>query len=461
MAQEESTEVKQIQAYPAKRFFVEMLTKDILLLDAVLDLIDNSLDGAMRETNRAGKADIFNKYDGYHVDISFDDKHFRINDNCGGIPRNVAINSAFRMGRPSSDIDADLPTVGVYGIGMKRSIFKMGRSCKITSRTEDTTLIVNMSPEWMYDVGTEILVENLIPGIKTSFSAGPGFINDLIDATEVYYSSFIERGFSITINGHEIVPNADVLSIEENFDSKDEAISPYVYVDNVDGVEISVMIGFYRSFASQEEEEKALRGNESKAKSSKAGITIICNDRVVIHADKTRMTGWGEAGVPSYHTQFISITGVVKFQSTDPSKLPLTTTKRGIEGNSDLYLKVKERIREGLKLFTGFTNRWKTREDKEKLSIQTGKSKNIAPSELMTSIPASKWISMRGEGNENAKKFVPNLPKPPRESTDRRISFSRPIEEIKIISEFYFENDSASPQEVGERCFDEALRRAK
>jgi len=52
MAQEESTEVKQIQAYPAKRFFVEMLTKDILLLDAVLDLIDNSLDGAMRETNR-------------------------------------------------------------------------------------------------------------------------------------------------------------------------------------------------------------------------------------------------------------------------------------------------------------------------------------------------------------------------------------------------------------------------
>lgn len=38
-----------IEAYPAKRFFVDMLTRDIELLDAVLDLIDNSLDGAMRE----------------------------------------------------------------------------------------------------------------------------------------------------------------------------------------------------------------------------------------------------------------------------------------------------------------------------------------------------------------------------------------------------------------------------
>jgi hypothetical protein len=470
-------EVQYIEAFPAKRFFVEMLTKDILLLDAVLDLIDNSLDGAMREATRLDKVDDSNKYNGYGVEIEFDSNHFCIKDNCGGIPREVAINSAFRMGRPATDIDKDLPTVGVYGIGMKRSIFKMGRKCDITTKTPETTLTVKMTPEWMADdatwrlpfeellptppdTGTEIVIEDLLPGIKTSFSVS-SFYNDLKEAAEVYYSSFIERGFKIVINGHVIVPSANVLAIEDNFTVKQEAISPFVYVDKVDGVDISVVIGFYRNFASQSEEAAALSGTSDKASASKAGMTIICNDRVVLHADKTRMTGWGESGVPSFHTQYISIAGVVKFQSTDPSKLPLTTTKRGIEGNSDLYLKVKDRIREGLKLFTTFTNRWKSREEKSKLSIQTGNSKNIAPTEVVDSIPPEKWKPLRGVGNENAKKFIPNLPMPPRDATDLRISFTRPIEDIKTISEFYFERDSATPNEVGERCFDEALRRAK
>lgn len=467
-----------IEAYPAKRFFVDMLTRDIELLDAVLDLIDNSLDGAMREATRNGKQDAPDKYKGYKAEITFDKEHFCIKDNCGGIPRSVAINSAFRMGRPASDIDVDLPTVGVYGIGMKRSIFKMGRECSVISRTKETTLKVDLTPEWMSkddiwtipyreeaptpdNVGTEITIKKLVPGIKTSFGSGPAFFNDLKDATEVYYSSFIERGFQIVINGQTIIPSADVLAIEDNFDTKDEAISPYVFVDNIDGVEISVMVGFYRTFVSQDEEDNAIEGTSSKASTSKAGVTIICNDRIVIHADKSRMTGWGEAGVPSYHTQFISIAGIVKFQSNDPSKLPLTTTKRGIEGNSELYLKVKDRIREGLKLFTSFTNRWKSRDGKEQLSIQSGGSKNVPLTEVVNLIPKEKWKPVRGAGNENARRFVPNLPMPPKESKDQRITFTRPIEEIKTISQFYFEHDLASPKEVGERCFDEALRRTK
>jgi hypothetical protein len=33
---------------PTKRFFVSMLTRDIELKDAILDLLDNCVDGAMR-----------------------------------------------------------------------------------------------------------------------------------------------------------------------------------------------------------------------------------------------------------------------------------------------------------------------------------------------------------------------------------------------------------------------------
>ncbi|ENC6731361.1 ATP-binding protein, partial [Vibrio navarrensis] len=157
-----SLEKKTIKAFPAKRFFVEMLTRDIELLDAVLDLIDNSLDGAMREYKRIGLMKE-KKYEGYGVDITFDENHFCIKDNCGGIPRQVALDSAFRMGRPSNDIDPELPTVGVYGIGMKRSIFKLGKCCEVISSTQETCLIVNITPEWMSDEDWDLPYEEKKP----------------------------------------------------------------------------------------------------------------------------------------------------------------------------------------------------------------------------------------------------------------------------------------------------------
>ena len=47
--------------------------------------------------------------------------------------------------------------------------------------------------------------------------------------------------------------------------------------------------------------------NESKRSSYEAGVTVVCNDRVVLYNDKSGLTGWGTSGVPNYHTQFIGI----------------------------------------------------------------------------------------------------------------------------------------------------------
>ena len=77
-------------AVPTKQFFVSMLTRDIKLEDAILDLIDNCLDGALRLGN-GGKPD----YSKYLVKITLAKDHFSIEDNCGGIPREVAKNYAF------------------------------------------------------------------------------------------------------------------------------------------------------------------------------------------------------------------------------------------------------------------------------------------------------------------------------------------------------------------------------
>jgi hypothetical protein len=60
--------------------------------------------------------------------------------------------------------------------------------------------------------------------------------------------------------------------------------------------------------------------------------------------------------------QFIAISGIVIFCSEKPELLPTTTTKRGIDGNSELYLHVRDKMIEGMKIFTQYTNQWKTKE---------------------------------------------------------------------------------------------------
>ncbi len=90
------------KAVPTKQFFVSMLTRDIKLEDAILDLIDNCLDGALR---LADGDDV--DYEKHRIAIQLSSSKFSIEDDCGGIPRDVAINYAFKMGRDPDDERAE------------------------------------------------------------------------------------------------------------------------------------------------------------------------------------------------------------------------------------------------------------------------------------------------------------------------------------------------------------------
>jgi len=139
---------------PTKAFFVGMLTRDIDLSDAILDLLDNCLDGVVRKKGSKEKEwDDFDYYKGYYATINIKKNLFSIEDNCGGIPRKVAENYAFRMGRVpnSEDKNESLATVGIYGIGMKRAIFKMGCEATVTTKNNGSAYRVKILPEWAND----------------------------------------------------------------------------------------------------------------------------------------------------------------------------------------------------------------------------------------------------------------------------------------------------------------------
>ena len=358
---------KTAQGFPTKEFFVGMLTRDIELNDAILDLLDNCLDGVVRQKKGLTTRDTPDFYNGFYSKITITDTSFTIEDNCGGIPMEVAEKYAFRMGRSAEKSDDELPTVGIYGIGMKRAIFKIGRSAVVTTRNDGCLYTVTIPEDWssseddwnfpieeLHDDnvlptgGTSIEIKNINNGIAELWNNADKlgmYINKLIKAIEQSYSFIIQKGFEISINGRKVTP----LPIELLVTKEDAGIKPFIYTQNFDDVSVKLVIGFYAPPPSPEDIDDE---NDLKRSTADAGWTVVCNDRVVLYNDKSHLTGWGEAGVPQYHTQFIGIRGIVIFESNNPKKLPMTTTKRGVDTSSYIYAAVKNRMRQGLKMFT-------------------------------------------------------------------------------------------------------------
>lgn len=461
-----------INARPAKRFFVEMLTRDIELADAILDLLDNCVDGALR-TNAAkgGASDSQRPFAGFEASITLDKDHFCIEDNCGGIRLDVAREYAFRFGRPLDNKDADLPTVGVYGIGMKRALFKLGQDAKIWSRHSDGVFGVHIDANWLQDndaweltmdtqadvpsvTGVKIEVRHLHTGVSIQFDSITGkFSDELAKKIRNHYAYLMQKGFVVKVNGSDVKPQTLQTLITDSPGSN-STIAPYIYKTEYDGVDVLLIMGMYERFPTESDIDEFTQGGRSK---DTAGWTVICNDRVVLSHDTSHLTGWGEAGVPAYHSQFIMLSGVVMFSSTNASKLPLTTTKRGLDLSSPLYASVKNVMRDALKHFTTFTYRWKS-QTAERDVIQS-KAKAIDIRDATTTIPGDRWQDVRI--GLKGRRFVPELPMPAQEKTHSRISFERPKREISELASYMGMSETEKPSEVGANAFDYLLGQAR
>jgi len=461
-----------VQATPTKRFFVSMLTRDIDLPDAILDLLDNCVDGVLRSTKNKASARSDKPYAGYWARIVFNEKKFQISDNCGGIPYRLAKDYAFMMGRPLDEGDSDIPTVGMYGIGMKRAIFKMGTSSRVISQTTSDAFEVTISNKWMGDdkdwdlplkfikqpmkhSGVVLNVEDLHKSVSTSFAKnGSSFEHEFITMVSQHYGFIINKGFKVFVNDKAVEPQPmTLLWTKRESAPEGKRLAPYLYTADIDGVDIRLAVGFYDQMLNDSELEEE---QVSKRTKDDAGWTIICNDRVVVHNNKTRITGWGEAGVPSFHNQFIGISGIVYFQSNEAWKLPITTTKRGVDTSSELYLYVKEFMREGLKKFTSYTNVWKQDPDEERLI--SGKAERVPVSSILSMKPDSKWTKVKNRGNEF--KLNVALPQPTSRNPKRQIRFSKSLKEIEVVAIHLFGDATAEPAVVGEACFDQVLKGA-
>lgn len=457
-----------VDAAPVKSFFVEMLTRDIALDDAILDLLDNCVDGVVRSSSKGGKT----PYAGYWAEIKFDHGSFSIADNCGGIPKDLQ-KYAFKMGRDKNRPDDVSGTVGVYGIGMKRAIFKMGRHCVVSTHGKSDATEVEITPNWMGQesewiipvkradrksnyAGTTIVIEKLNSGVSAKFKDSNGsFASDLRTKISTHYAFIIDKGFEIKVNGHKVKPEPVKLIFQKSQKGR-LTIEPFIFEAKIEGVEVFLAVGFTRPIPSQDAIENEMQ--EKRYSSSEAGWTVVCNDRTVIYHNRDELTGWGEAGVPSYHTQFIAISGIVEFRADNAKDLPTTTTKRGIDAGSPLFLQVKNKMREGMKIFTDYTYKWKAKSEESKAHMESGSLLSI--SELKDEVKKLKLVKT-SRSFPGGKQLRPILPVPKVDVKERRIAFVKKVSEIEAVSRYLFDDPDVDPAKVGEKCFNEKLRESR
>jgi hypothetical protein len=336
-------------ARPTKKFFITNLTRDLTLEDAILDLVDNSVDSYARtrgidvspallaeDTTRKPRR---TAHASPLIQIELKPNKFSITDRCGGIDLKHAESFVFRFGRTGEGYPGYL---GVYGIGLKRAIFKLGRHIVIESHTKKEGFRIEIKvDEWAQDDDYWKLPMTVMPGARSEAEAGTTItitelnpevalriedetlLRRLSDAIASTYSLFLARFLTVTLNGMDIHP--DPLPVG----SSDEITPAYKKLD-FDGVSVE----FIASLATR---------REGEWNADRAGWYVLCNGRVVVRADKTELTGWGIYG-PGYHSKYRGFIGIAFFFSSDPTKLPWTTTKRGLNQESRVYLLARKEM---------------------------------------------------------------------------------------------------------------------
>ncbi|MBC6995444.1 ATP-binding protein [Neolewinella lacunae] len=437
---------KKILGNPTKDLFVFILTRDLSVIDAINDLIDNSIDGAKRM--RPG-----GNYHGLEINLVINEREFKIEDNCGGIPIDVARKYAFRFGRPKEMANTEY-SIGQFGVGMKRAFFKLGKAFYVesTTPTSDFAIAVTIDEwlgqktdegrdDWSFEfnddfkenivniaqkIGTKIEISPLNDDISKYVSMKT-FEDDLIKEIESKHMENIYKGVVIRVNGIKLK------SLRPEFlVSKELPLTKFnKKFDN--GVDLEIICGV------------------SLPKEDKGGWYIFCNDRLLLGPEITELTGWtgkGGVGVAHYHQQYWRFRGIVYFKSEDSYKLPWNTSKNNIDASSPIFLYARGRMIEMMRPLITFLNLAK----KDNETNDDGSEKEYKPYQMMLS--EAKIVELK---NINSAPTVSVFKVPKKEQpvsdieTHITISYKKPK---SIADKLRTLTNTSSYRELGEYTFD-------
>jgi hypothetical protein len=427
-----------IEASPTKEFFIYMLIRDIPLIRAILDLVDNSIDGATRTQPD-------DDYIRFWIRIECSRDHFSISDNCGGIAVSLARDYAFRFGRPK-DMGLTPGSIGKFGVGMKRSFFKLGNKFKVESTTPTSKFIVEHDvKEWLEKpddwhfkfkkkeenldnvpenkIGTKIVVTELFDNVSKNFEL-ENFRNELCEELETAHAVVMAKGLAISFNGRPL--GKRTLSL-----FKSDQLQPAFIEKSYENLGTSVVnVKIYAGIADRDLE--------------RGGWYIFCNGRMVLGADQTEITTWGGSNLsPKYHPDFAFFRGYVFFDSDDAELLPWTTTKTGIDSDSNLYKAVKLEMITLIRPVLDFLRKLAN----ERAQVERGEIEKSPLEESYKGTKPTNYLDVQQQGHFITPKATP-VPRGPRIG---RIQYNKPVDDIKTLKKIL---GVTTHKDVGEKTFD-------
>lgn len=421
---------KSARGLPSKRIFVTVLTKDLDLVDAIIELVDNAVDGA----RRAGAKSDFSKY---LITLTLSGSKFEIHDNCGGLPADLAEKSALCFGRPD-DVKPEKGLVGVFGVGMKRGIFKIGKRFKVTSTTSTSHFTVEehydnwvKRPSWDFNFteyedeekqagpfGTTITVTDLHDPIAAEMTTKL-FQSDLVARVSDAQRELIRDGLRILVNAVPATINPIVLKASPS-------IKPAFR-------ELTVPVP-----KTQEHIATRIYAGIADSEPKAAGWYVFCNGRMVLRADQSTKTVWGQIGdvnIPKIHNQFSRFRGYLFMASNSQEHLPWTTSKNGLDVESVVYKKIRPMLVEMTRPVITFLNSLDAEKDSDENPLHDAV-------EQSTNTPLPQIAT-----NETFEYMTSTARREDRLAT---ISFKRPI---KVVQKVKDRLEVTSNKEVGEEVF--------
>ena len=238
---------------------------------------------------------------------------------------------------------------------MKRGLFKLGRHFKIDSTTAVSQFAVTIDvdawvkdtdPEWTFEFdrppienrsfaiqqqGTAIVVTKLHQGVKEQF-AQVAFLQDLRHELTVRLEESILKGMTVKVNKLGLKAHPRTLLA-------DKRIAPARKQFKIQGpgrgkVHIDLWCG----------PGKAAQRSQAR---QEAGWYVFCNGRMLLEADKTAATGWGEGedeSVPAFHPQYNDFRGYAYLEADDAGDLPWNTTKTALDTEHPVYRRVRQEM---------------------------------------------------------------------------------------------------------------------
>lgn len=343
---ESERRVRQVPVYfgadPA--YLIRGLSADISTRECIFDLVDNSIDAARNEIlsrndTQFDQHGLPASYQGFHVDIDLNSSSVKVQDDCSGMDEQELSMRAFRTGAKSQHPFG----IGHFGVGLKRAIFKLGTEVSLQtdggreafkiSFDEAAVLATGDKPLMASQMGSTGSKGNIlmVAGLRPDVAADVGssyWIEQLADGLKRRYGIFTRKGLTIRLNGKPIPSFGPVV--------RNRAVGPVKHASQVmqtpAGVKIFAEAGLHEHYR--------IKGLEAdydetrhRAISNELGWYLVCNDRIILVADRTPRTGW----TTGWHNEYAGFLGWVHYVSSDPELLPWDSKKSGINESSEAF----------------------------------------------------------------------------------------------------------------------------